>query len=114
MNDLYVRWGRSKAEEEIVRPDQVSDQPLDNTPSVSGSKRARSMRTNEEQEQLREKEDQRQPGAKEEQGRLRAKEDQRQPGTKDDQNQSRAILAGCCVDQSPEKHARAMSELKGL
>ena len=114
MNDLYVRWGRSKAEEEIVSPDQVSDQPLDNTPSVSGSKRARSVRTDEEQEQPREKEDQRQPGAKEEQGRLRAKEEQRQPGTKDDQNQSRAILAGCCVDQSPEKHARAMSELKGL
>lgn len=34
--------------------------------------------------------------------------------TKEDRGQSKAILAGCCVDLSPEKHGRAMSELKGL
>ena len=27
---------------------------------------------------------------------------------------SRAVLAGCCTDLSPENHARAMSELRGL
>ena len=34
--------------------------------------------------------------------------------TREEQGQSRAVLVGCCVDLSPEKHARAMSELKGL
>lgn len=34
--------------------------------------------------------------------------------TEDQDSESRAILAGCCVDLAPDKHARAMSELKGL
>ena len=34
--------------------------------------------------------------------------------TAEQDSESRAILAGCCVDLAPDKHARAMSELKGL
>ena len=34
--------------------------------------------------------------------------------TGEQDSESRAILAGCCVDLAPDKHARAMSELKGL
>ena len=34
--------------------------------------------------------------------------------TEEQDFESRAILAGCCVDLAPDRHARAMSELKGL
>ena len=80
MNDLFVRWGKSRAEEAISGPvsDADSARPINNNPASSTANRARNIRT------------------------------------KDEQDQSRAILAGCCVDLSPEKHARAMSELKGL
>lgn len=80
MDDLYVRWGRSGAEEKIVGPDQNIDSvtPLENKTSDSASIRTHSIKTEKKQEE------------------------------------SRAILAGCCVDLSPEKHARAMYELKGL
>ena len=78
IDDLYVRWGKSRDEERFSGRDSNRTQPLDNMSPSSGSKRTRGIKT------------------------------------KDEQDQSRAILAGCCVDLSPEKHARAMSELKGL
>lgn len=103
MEDLFVRWGRS-ANAEKLDSDMgfEDDQRIQNQNSALGRAREYSQDSdNDNSTGQTEK-------ASSACGRRRGIR------TKDEERQSRAVLAGCCVDLSPEKHARAMSELKGL
>jgi hypothetical protein len=87
MDDFYIKWGRS----------EYADGGSNGSKGKSDQAHGRSIN----QEQVPD-------------SRKRLSEPARASKTNNSEEPSRAILAGCCTDLSPEKHARAMSELKGL
>ena len=104
MEDLFVRWGKrqdtqsgiSDSDKDRTRDGQSSDGSTNGIRDAQNlsAKKARSGRS-----QSRD---------------LSGSPSQNQNLMQGSDGRSKAILAGCCVDLTPEKHARAMSELKGL
>ena len=86
MDDFYIKWGRS----------EYADGGSNGSKGKSDQAHGRSIN----QEQVPD-------------SRKRLSEPARASKTNNSEEPSRAILAGCCTDLSPEKHARAMSELRG-
>ena len=97
MDDFYIRWGRSEyADGDSKTGRKNTDQASchsRNTDQAPGH----NINTNQAPD-----------------SRKRLAEPARSSKTNISEESSRAILAGCCTDLSPEKHARAMSELRGL
>ena len=115
MEDLFVRWGKkgpgqpggaadsvplpesgSKGQEKPANPDGTG-------PDLCGQQPSRNVGT-ETSHRIKQEDERSSPAS----GRRESQK------TGEQDSESRAILAGCCVDLAPEKHARAMSELKGL
>ena len=97
MDDFYIRWGRSEyADGDSKTGRKNTDQASchsRNTDQAPGH----NINTNQAPD-----------------SRKRLAEPARSSKTNISEESSRAILAGCCTDLSSEKHARAMSELRGL
>ena len=104
MEDLFVRWGKRQdtqsgiadSDKDRTRDGQSSDSSTNGIRDAQGlsAKKARNSRSQS--------------------GDLSGSPSQNQDLMPGSDGRSKAVLAGCCVDLTPEKHARAMSELKGL
>ena len=107
MDDFYIRWGRSEyADGDSNGSGKDKDQTHSHSESTEQARRhnlnsnpthGHSISTDPAPD-----------------NRKRLSGPARSSRTNISEESSRAILAGCCTDLSPEKHARAMSELRGL
>ena len=107
MDDFYIRWGRSEyADGDSNGSGKDKDQTHSHSESTEQARRhslnsdpthGHSISTDPAPE-----------------SRKRLSEPALSSKINNSEESSRAILAGCCTDLSPEKHARAMSELRGL
>ena len=105
MDDFYIRWGRSEYADGDSKTGS-KDQTHSHSESTEQARRhnlnsnpthGHSISTDPAPD-----------------NRKRLSGPARSSRTNISEESSRAILAGCCTDLSPEKHARAMSELRGL
>ena len=132
MEDLFVRWGKGR---DAQTPDKSTDRSREAQSTENSTDRSREAQSTESRTDFSpeaqppggktglSRDAKRRPSRRNRRGKEAAQDsDQakesigktRTQRTQDSGGKSRAVLAGCCTDLSPEKHARAMSELGGL
>ena len=132
MEDLFVRWGKGR---DAQTPDKSTDRSREAQSTENSTDRSREAQSTESRTDFSpeaqppggktglSRDAKRRPSRRNRRGKEAAQDsDQakesigktRTQRTQDSGGKSRAVLAGCCTDLSPEKHVRAMSELRGL